>query len=181
MSIILWLIIGAEIAFWVVIIAGLTTRYIMKQQKLSMVFFALVPVIDIVLLTAATIDMLNGASATIAHALAAAYIAVSLVFGKRMIARADKLFRQWVLKEHITKDKLFGMHYANASLQFTRHHILAYLVGTGLMWLVVWLVGQPDKTEAMTGAIRLWTMIIIIDGLITASYYIWPKKQKTTS
>ncbi|TDM07517.1 hypothetical protein [Macrococcus lamae] len=180
MNIIFWLIIGAEIAFWLLVLGGLTARYIWKKPRLSLILFALVPVVDLILLASATIDMIGGATATFAHSLAAVYIAVSLVFGKRMIAGADAWYRKWILKESGEKKKLYGMEYSIASLKFTLHHLAAYLIGTGLMWLVIWLVGNSDRTLIMSSYIKLWSVIMMIDIIITVTYFIWPRKRKTS-
>lgn len=65
MNFIVWLIIFCEIAFWVVIILGLVTRYILKQQKLGLFFFALTPIVDLILLITTVVDLMNGAIAEI--------------------------------------------------------------------------------------------------------------------
>ncbi|MDW4075948.1 hypothetical protein QI255_12230, partial [Staphylococcus saprophyticus] len=89
MNFIVWLIIFCEVAFWVVILLGLVTRYILKQKTLGLLFLALTPVIDLIILITTSIDLMNGATAEIPHAIAAVYISVSLVFGKSMINWAD--------------------------------------------------------------------------------------------
>ena len=48
MNFIVWLIIFCEVAFWVVILLGLVTRYIFKLKKLGLFFLALTPVIDLI-------------------------------------------------------------------------------------------------------------------------------------
>ena len=70
MNFILWLIIFCEVAFWVVILLGLVTRYVFRQKKLGLFFLALTPVVDLILLVATTMDLMNGATAEIPHAIA---------------------------------------------------------------------------------------------------------------
>lgn len=50
LNLIAWMIIACEIAFWIVIILGLATRYMFKKQKLSFFILALTPVVDFFLL-----------------------------------------------------------------------------------------------------------------------------------
>lgn len=64
-----------------------------------MFFFALIPILDAVLFLAAAADLYRGAAATMAHAVAAVYIGVSVAFGKSMIQWADERFRYYVVKE----------------------------------------------------------------------------------
>lgn len=86
LNLVAWFIVACEIAFWVVIILGLVTRYVLKRNRLGMFFLALTPVIDLLLLVVTTVDLYRGAVATMAHAIAAVYIGVSIAFGKSMIA-----------------------------------------------------------------------------------------------
>ena len=59
MNFIVWLIIFCEVAFWVVILLGLVTRYILKQKTLGLLFLALTPVIDLIILITTSIDLMN--------------------------------------------------------------------------------------------------------------------------
>jgi hypothetical protein len=38
-----WFIVACEIAFWVVILIGLTTRYVLKKEKRGLFFLAVTP------------------------------------------------------------------------------------------------------------------------------------------
>jgi len=87
MSLITSFIVICEIAFWIVILIGLITRYIVKKEKLGLFFLALTPVIDLFLLVFTGWDLYNGAVATKAHAIAAIYIGVSIAFGKSTVGR----------------------------------------------------------------------------------------------
>lgn len=85
MDFIAWTIIACEIGFWVVILAGLITRYVFNKKRLGLFFLALTPVIDLLLLVVTATDLYNGAVATQVHAIAAIYLGVSIAFGKSMI------------------------------------------------------------------------------------------------
>ena len=93
MNFIAWMIVACEVAFWIVIILGLAIRYIFKKNRLSIFFFALTPLIDLLLLVLTSYDLYRGATATIAHGIAAIYIGVSVAYGKSMINWADSRFR----------------------------------------------------------------------------------------
>ena len=73
MNFIGWIIVACEIAFWIVIILGLVTRYIVKKPKLGFLLLALTPVIDMILLIVTGLDLYNGATATAVHGIAAIY------------------------------------------------------------------------------------------------------------
>jgi len=99
MNFVAWMIVACEIAFWIVILAGLSVRYGLKRPKLGMALLALTPVIDLVLFVLTGVDLYNGAVATTAHGIAAVYIGVSIAFGKGMIDWADRWYRYLIIGE----------------------------------------------------------------------------------
>ena len=109
MNFIAWMIIAAEIGFWVVIIAGLVTRYIFNKKRLGLFFLALTPVIDLILLLVTAADLYNGATATQVHAIAAIYLGVSIAFGKSMIRWADERFLYYVKKQGTKPVRKYGL------------------------------------------------------------------------
>ncbi|WP_398574474.1 hypothetical protein [Staphylococcus equorum] len=178
MNFIVWLIIFCEVAFWVVMLLGLVTRYILKQKTLGLFFLALTPVIDLILLITTGIDLMNGATAATPHAIAAVYISLSLVFGKSMINWADDRFRYYVMKQGPKPYKPVGLAYSKNYAKSWLKHLLSYIIGTGILHLIVFLINDKSRTEAMDNVIHVWTIVIIIDLIICISYFLWPPKKK---
>lgn len=176
MNKIVWLIIACEVAFWIVILAGLSARYLFRKERLGFWLLAMTPVIDLILLISTGIDLYRGASASTAHGLAAVYIGVSIAFGKNMIAWADEKFRVQVLKHSPTRRPLYGLEHAKHYFKGFLRHILAYAIGAGLLVGLIYWVDAPDRTKALWDILRIWTVVLGIDFLITLSYFIWPKK-----
>ena len=54
-------IVACEIGFWVVLAAGLVSRYVLRRRRLSTALLAAVPLVDLVLLVVSVLD-LRGAS-----------------------------------------------------------------------------------------------------------------------
>ncbi|HWO75213.1 MAG TPA: hypothetical protein VNM69_04745 [Bacillus sp. (in: firmicutes)] len=173
-----WLIVACEISFWIVIGLGLVTRYILKRKKIGLFLLALTPLIDLVLLIATSIDLMNGATATWVHGLAAVYIAVSLVFGKSMIQWADSRFLYYVLKQGTKPEKLYGLPYARHYFKGWLKHLLAYLIGSGLLVLVIYLIDDTSRTGALIGIILKWLVVLGIDLLISITYFVAPRKAR---
>ncbi|PHK49961.1 hypothetical protein [Staphylococcus edaphicus] len=171
-------LIAAEILFWVVIVLGLVLRYVLRLNKVGLIFLSMTPVIDLILIMTMTLDLLNGAKATVPHGIAAVYIGVSLAFGKQMIRWADERFKYYVLKVGHLPVKKTGIAYAKAYFVSWLRHVLAYLIGTGLLWLIINIVGHSEHVLALYHVIKLWTIILGIDLLISLSYFIWQKPQK---
>lgn len=84
------LIVASEIAFWVLLAAGLVARYVLRLRRLSVVLLLGSPAVDLVLLVATTVDLRNGATAGAAHGLAAVYLGFSVAFGHSIIRWADQ-------------------------------------------------------------------------------------------
>lgn len=179
MNFIAWIIVACEISFWIVILLGLIVRYLFNLKKLGLVLLALTPLIDLVLIIITSVDLYMGATATVAHGLAAVYIGVSLSFGKSMIQWVDERFQYHIAKTATAKPvKRYGItlakHYAKGFIR----HIIAFLIASAILAIMIYFIDKPSRTEALYGVIKVWAMIIAIDLCITASYFIWPKKEK---
>lgn len=178
MSFVAWMIVASEIAFWVVIAAGFVARYLLKMKRLGLVLLALTPVIDLILLLTTSVDLYHGAVATQAHALAAVYIGVSIAFGKSMIAWADERFLYYIVKQGPKPVKRYGIEYAKHYFKSWIRHVLAYLIGAGFLAILIYLVQDPARTEALSGMLKLWTVVLGADLIIAISLFIWPTRAK---
>lgn len=178
MNLIAWAIIACEALFWIVLLLGLVARYTLNKPKLGFALLALTPVIDLLLLAATGIDLYRGAVATRAHALAAVYISVSVIFGKSMIAWADERFRYYVLKQGHLPAKKYGMAYSVHYAKGTVKHALSFLLGAGILYGLVFLIDDPARTDALSAVAKTWALILGIDGVIMVTYFIWPRKAK---
>ncbi|GAA1234073.1 hypothetical protein [Pseudonocardia alaniniphila] len=87
------LLIGAcEVGFWVLLAAGLAARYLLRAHRLSTVLLLLVPVLDVVLVSASLVDVAGGSPPGLTHGLAAVYLGGTVAFGHSMIRWADARF-----------------------------------------------------------------------------------------
>lgn len=172
-----WILL-AEVAFWVVISAGLVSRYIWKRQRLSIVLLALTPVIDLALLVLTAIDLRNGQVASVVHGIAAIYIGVSVAYGKTMIEWADEKFHHWILKQSKEKEKLFGKAKGIHELKMWIRHIIAYGMGSALLYGMIQYIGDSGNTDVFWQMIKYWGIIVLIDGAISISYILFPKENK---
>lgn len=175
-------IIGCEIAFWVFVLAGLTCRYIFRMRKLGAVLLYCTPLIDLVLIAAAVIDLRNGATADFTHSLAAIYIGVSIAWGHRMIRWADVRFAHRFAggPKPLPKPK-YGAERARHELTGWLLHLLAFAIGAGLLYGMIVLAGDSVRTGTLQDTIRIWSIIVGIDAVISLSYILWPKQAKGTA
>lgn len=90
MDLIVYLIIACEIAFWLVLGAGLAFRYVLGFPRLGAILLIGVPVVDVVLLVVTGVDLWRGAPADQAHGLAAVYVGFSVALGPSIVRWADQ-------------------------------------------------------------------------------------------
>lgn len=170
-------IIGCEIGFWVLLALGLACRYLWNLRRLSTVLLLCVPLLDIVLLAAAVIDMRGGATADIRHGLAAAYLAYSIVFGHRTIRWADaKFHHRFAGGPEPWRPPAGGMARARYEWGMWLRIVLAYAIACAIVMGLVWLVDDPARTngliEFMYGLVKVPAIALIWP----ISYTLWPKK-----
>ncbi|WP_210491318.1 hypothetical protein [Patulibacter sp. SYSU D01012] len=161
-------IVAAEIAFWVLIALGLGLRYLAGQRRLGLVVLACTPLVDLTLLGLVAWDVSQGGTATGAHALAAVYLGVSVVFGHSMIAWADARVAYRFAggpkppgkpKDPALKKRLERRGWLK--------HAAAWALGCGLLMGTVLLVGDADRTQALTATATAWTVVLAIDAAIS--------------
>jgi hypothetical protein len=174
---VLALIIACEVAFWVVLGAGLAARYGLGMRRLGLVLLALVPVIDLVLLIASTVDLRRGATADWAHGLAALYLGFSIAYGHSMVRWADG-WAAYVARKGPRPQKLYGREHAASARRDIGRIMLAGAISVALLALAIWYVDDPDRTAALTSWFGSVATIVVIVILIDLSDIAWPRKPK---
>jgi hypothetical protein len=170
------LILACEVLFWVVLLAGLTARYLLRRERLSRVLLIAAPMVDLILLTATTLDLRAGGTAGPAHALAAIYLGVSVGFGHRMVGWADQRFaHRYAGGPPPERKPRHGAAHAAYERRALLRHVVAWAVGCGLLALAVVTVGDADRTAALSQTMQLWTLVLAIDAVISLSYTVRPR------
>ena len=86
------LIVGCEVAFWLVLLLGLVARYLLHREALSRWLLLSLPAIDVLLMVFTALDLRAGTTATTAHGLAAVYVGFTIAFGSISLRWADTHF-----------------------------------------------------------------------------------------
>ncbi|QJU55335.1 hypothetical protein SCB71_20125 [Herbiconiux sp. KACC 21604] len=168
-------IVACEIAFWVAILGGLAARYLLRRPRLGAGLLLMAPVIDAVLLVLVAIDLLGGATASWQHGIAAIYIGVSVAYGSRMVAWADVRF-QHRFAGGPPPEKPTGARYTAKCWRDVLRTLLAVLIAAAILGAIILVVGDPDRTAALSGYFGILTLVFGIDVVWAVSYTIWPKK-----
>jgi hypothetical protein len=169
-------IFAAEIAFWALLVSGLATRYLLRRPRLGLALLAATPVIDLALLVATTIDLRRGGAPTLAHALAAVYIGVSVAWGQRIVAWADaRVAHRFAGGPRPVRPPRTGAAHAAHQRREWLRHLTAWATGTALLGIGVLVAGDLDRSLALLNVAALWTLILAVDFAISFSYTLWPK------
>ncbi|TDD28112.1 2TM domain-containing protein [Kribbella turkmenica] len=160
---------ACEVGFWVLLAAGLATRYLLRLPRLGMVLLAGVPLVDVVMLVAGVVDIQRGGEPSFKHSLAAIFIGVSVGFGHQTLTWADK----WAA-HHLAgvprpvKPPKRGPERARRERAGWYRHLLAYCVAVGVMAGLGVLSGQGY--DAVLGPAWPWTIVLVIDAIVSFSY-----------
>lgn len=172
-------IVLCEILFWVFLLSGLLARYVLKKQKLGMALLALSPAVDAALLVVTAIDLRDGGEATFAHALAAIYLGVSLVYGKRLVSWVDMRFAyRFACGPKPEKRPRAGIAHAAAERADWLRHLGACAIGCGIMAILAVLSAGVQAYEVFAKVAGTWGLILAIDFVISFSYTLFPRKEK---
>ena len=168
-------VIAAEVAFWLILLAGLVIRYALRRPRAGMALLVATPVVDLLLLVVATIDLRRGGEAALPHALAAVYVGVSVAWGKQMVAWADARYAHRLAGgPPPERGPRTGRRHAARERREWLRHLVAWATGAALLGLGVLLVGDVERTQALVNVAALWTIVLAIDFLISFSYTLWP-------
>ena len=174
-------IVACEVGFWVFLLAGLITRYLLHRPRLGAALLICVPLVDLTLLLVSALDLrYGGGEADFAHGLAAIYLGVSVAFGHSMVRWADARFAHrfsgGLLPPRPPKT---GPEHARRERRQWARHLLAWAVGCSLLLGGVVFVGDPSRIGALIGTAQGWTVVLAVDFLWSFSYALRPPKNPT--
>ena len=158
------LIVACEIGFWVVLLLGLACRYLLRRERLSRALLLCLPLLDILLLLFTAIDLRQGATATFAHGLAAAYVGFTVAFGQMAVKWADAHFaHRFAAGPTPPKLPSRGWPAVRYELNLWARCIVACIITMLLVEALIHFVGAGETTEPLLawqkyafGCIVMW-------------------------
>ena len=171
------LIVTTEVAFWFFLLAGLLSRYLLKRPRLGTALLAATPLVDLVLLTAAVIDIRRGAEADTRHALAAVYLGVSIAFGHRIITWADGQFaHRFAGGPKPPGGPKHGPAHARGERSGWYRHLLAWAITAAVLGFIHLVGGNRDETRQLFGVLGGRSIVLGIDFVWSFSYTFFPRR-----
>jgi hypothetical protein len=169
------MIVGCEVGFWLLLAAGLAVRYLLRRPRAGAVLLLGVPLVDLVLLVASVVDLRRGAAVTSAHGLAAAYLGFTVVFGHRTVRWADGRFaHRFAGGPPPPRPPRGGRARTRYEWLLWGRIVLAYLVSVALIGAMVLLVGDPHRARPLELFALGLARVPLIALIWPVSYTIWP-------
>ncbi|MFP8903820.1 hypothetical protein [Streptomyces atacamensis] len=174
------LIIACEVAFWVLLAAGLALRYPARRPRLGAAVLLCEPLLEVVLLCATAIDLRNGAEGNWTHGMAAVYIGFTVAYGHYVIKWADGHFaHRFAGGPPPAGPPKYGTARAVHEWKMCARSVLGAAVALALLQGAVWYVGDAGRSESLVQWQTRMLLVIGISVVIALSYTIWPKKPRT--
>jgi hypothetical protein len=150
------LIVGCEVAFWLVLLVGLGARYLLHRETLSRWLILSLPVVDLLLLVFTALDLSAGTVATTAHGLAAVYVGFTLAFGSIAIRWADAHFAYRFASGAVpARSPTVGWKAVRFELWIWLRCIAAWFIAFALLEALIVIVNNA----AITSPLHIWYMI----------------------
>jgi hypothetical protein len=150
------LIVGCEVAFWLVLLLSLAARYLLHREALSRWLIRSLPVVDVMLLVFTAIDLRAGTIATTAHGLAAVYVGFTVAFGAVAVRWSDAHFAyRFASGAAPTKSPTTGWKAVRFELRLWSRCIAAWAIAFALIEALIVYVGN----DAITRPLHTWNMV----------------------
>ncbi|MEU2434608.1 hypothetical protein ACFY9A_20505 [Streptomyces rubradiris] len=172
------LVIACEVAFWVLLAAGLAFRYALRMPRTGLALLLCEPLLEVVLLAVTAIDLKNGAQPDWRHGLAAVYIGFTVGLGHSTIKWVDaRVAHRFAGGPPPVRPPKYGTARAVHEWKVAGRWILAAVVALALLQGAVWYVGDGGDT----GSLRMWQermlWLIGINVFVAGCYTVFPKRE----
>jgi hypothetical protein len=177
--VIVGLIVACEVAFWVLLAAGLSFRYLLRMPRVGLALLLCEPLLEVLLFTVTAIDLKNGAEPDWKHGLAAVYIGFTVGLGHSTIKWADARFaHRFAGGPPPVRPPKYGTARAVHEWKVAARWIVAAAVALALLQSAVWYVGGDGETSSLRAWQHRMLWVIGINLVIATSYTLLPKRRK---
>lgn len=173
------LIIVCEVAFWVLLAAGLSFRYLLRMPRVGLALLLCEPLLEVLLFTVTAIDLKNGAEPDWKHGLAAVYIGFTVGLGHATIKWADARFaHRFAGGPPPVRPPKYGTARAVHEWKVAGRWILAAVVALALLQSAVWYIGDDGAISSLRAWQQRMLFVIGVNLVIATSYTLFPKQEK---
>lgn len=167
---ILTAIVVAEVLFWVLLVAGLLTRYALRAPRVGAALLIATPIVDLVLLALTYIDLSSTNSSNFAHGLSALYIGYSITLGPRIIRAMDIRFaRRFGTPDNST---------TNADIGTTESAVTTWKRACIGSLISIVLLGVGIAVTGIQGSFWLIYWVFVAVSIVPVWWFIGPRREK---
>ncbi|WP_405648560.1 hypothetical protein [Streptomyces sp. NBC_00019] len=173
------LIVACEVAFWVLLAAGLAFRYVFGMPRVGLALLLCEPLLELVLFVVTAVDLRGGAEPDWKHGLAAVYIGFTVGLGHSTMRWADARFaHRFAGGPPPVRPPKYGTARAVHEWKVAGRWILAAVVAMTLLQAAIWYVGGEGGTDSLRAWQQRMVWLIGINVIIAASYTLFPKRER---
>ncbi|MFD8570882.1 hypothetical protein [Streptomyces sp. NPDC057694] len=170
------LIVVCEVAFWVLLAAGLALRYWARMPRAGLAVLLCEPLLEVILLIVTAVDLKNGAEPDWKHGLAAVYIGYSVALGHYTVQWVDVRVAHRFAGGPPPSTPKYGTARAVHEWKLAARWVLASVIALGLLQGAIWYVGDDGATGSLTQWQQRMLFLIGLNVVIALSYTLFPKK-----
>ncbi|MGW2113373.1 hypothetical protein [Streptomyces sp. NPDC001948] len=176
------LIVLCEVAFWVLLAAGLALRYLAKKPRLGAAVLLCEPLLEVVLLVVTAMDLKNGAQPDWKHGLAAVYIGFTVGLGHSTIRWVDaRVAHRFAGGPPPVRPPKYGMARAVHEWKVAARWTVAAVTALALLQAAVWYVGGDGDVSSLQAWQQKMLFVIGLNVVIAGSYTLFPKTAPKTA
>jgi len=178
-AMILALIAGCEVAFWVLLLAALTARYVLRARRISTLLLWCLPVVDLMLLAAVLARLASGAPPQAGDGLGALYLGFTVMFVGPMTRAVDGWFaRRFGSSRAAPAPPRYGMARARHEWSQLGRAVIAAAISAALLGVMAAVTGAASgaSTVPLTRWFATLGVALAVWFLVAASYTVFPKK-----
>ncbi|MCX5331324.1 MULTISPECIES: hypothetical protein [unclassified Streptomyces] len=173
------LIVACEVAFWVLLAAGLAFRYVFGMPRVGLALLLCEPLLELVLFVVTAVDLRGGAEPDWKHGLAAVYIGFTVGLGHSTMRWADAHFaHRFAGGPPPVRPPKYGTARAVHEWKVAGRWILAAVVALTLLQAAIWYVGGEGGTDSLRAWQQRMVWLIGINVIIAAGYTLFPKRER---
>ncbi|MGW7101249.1 hypothetical protein [Streptomyces sp. NPDC054838] len=170
------LIVACEIGFWALLAGGLALRYLAGMPRLGAAVLLCEPLLELLLLVAAAVDLRAGGEPDWTHGLAALYLGYTAGYGHYTVKWLDRHAAHRLSGAPKPPGPGYGKDRARHEWRLWLRTLVAAVVALALLQAVAAYAGGA----AGTGAVRPWQFAVLrvfaVHTVVAATYTLFPRK-----
>lgn len=171
------IILTCEALFWICLVGGLSARYVWRRTRTGAALLIAAPLVDLITLGAAVLDLRQGGDPSFAHVLVALLIGSSVGFGHAAVGWLDVRFaHRFDGAPAPMPTPRWGRAHAARERLLARRHVVTWAVSAGLLVLAAWIAGGQGA-DYFLGVARILTFVLAVDLVWSMSYTVRPRPE----